>query len=94
MSCERSSALASMSRPSDVAVSGTSRRRLLPTSSSNARASASVVVEGVVAEGVVIEGVDAGSREHADISGNAAVDARVAMASRRVIKDSDNGSSR
>ena len=51
MSCERSSALAPVSRPSDVAVSGSSRRRLLPMSSSNARASASVFVDAAVDDG-------------------------------------------
>ena len=86
MSCERSSALAPVSRPSDVAVSGTSRRRLLPMSSSNARASASVS-----GEAAVVEAVDPGSRLHADISGSVAVDASVAMAWRRVNKESDNG---
>ncbi len=87
-SCERSSALAPVSMPSDVAVSGTSRSRPLPMSSSNALASGAAVGEEVVAAAV-----DAGSRLHADISGKVAVDARVAMASRRVIKESDNGSS-
>lgn len=58
-------------------------------SSSNARASASVVVEDLV-----VEGGDPGSRLHEDISGNVAVHASVAMASRRVNKESGKGHSR
>ena len=54
-------------------------------SSSNARASASVFVDAAVDDG------DAGSRLHADISGNVALHASAAMASRRVNKESDNG---
>jgi hypothetical protein len=57
----------------------------LAIASSNARASASVGVDDAV------EAVDAGSRVHADISGNPAVVASLAMAARRVNKESDNG---
>src|SRR5688500_15411001 len=63
--------------PSDVALSGASRRRLSASWSSNASASASEAPGGGVA----------GSREHPDISGKVIVDASVAIAWRRFIDD-------
>jgi len=54
-------------------------------SSSNARASASVLVDEAGGE------EDAGSRLHADISGEVAVPASATVAWRRVSKESDNG---
>ena len=88
MSCERSSARVPVSRPSEVAVSGASRNRPLPMSSSNARASASVVVAGLA-----LEPDGCGAVLHADISGRVAVDASAAMAWRRVKTESGTGSS-
>src|SRR5467141_1467799 len=63
-----------VSIPNDVAPSGRRRSRLLPASSSNASAPASVVLA---------DGGDAGSRLQADSSGSAAADASAVMASRR-----------
>ena len=100
MSCERSSARAPVSRPSEVADSGISRRSLSPISSSNARAAASLCADGCAedfaadcAEDAAVEPVAPGSRLHADMSGSVAVDASVAMAWRRVNKGFDNGGS-
>jgi hypothetical protein len=98
MSRERSSALAPVSSPSDVAASGIRRKSLSPISSSNARAAASLCaeaapVEDAAVEDAAVEAVDPGSRLQADISGSVAVDASVAMAWRRVNKESNNGSS-
>jgi nicotinic acid phosphoribosyltransferase len=78
-----------VSIPSDVAVSGTSRSRLSPISSSNARAAVSPFVDGVeVEDDVDVEA--AGSRAHALMSGTVVLYASAAMASRRVNKESDN----
>ncbi len=67
-----------------MAVSGTTRSRLLPMSSSKALASASVFVDLGVDDGD-------GSREQADIRGTVVPHASAAMTSRRVNKKSDNG---
>jgi hypothetical protein len=64
--------------PSEVACSGKRLRRLFPTLSRSARASASFVFIGVVA------GSEARPRLHADTSGRAAADASAANSSRRV----------
>ena len=82
MSCERSSALAPVSRPSDVADSGISRKSLSPMSSSSARAAASPCADDAAFDvaAVDVEAVEPGSRLQADISGSVAVDASVAMA--------------
>jgi hypothetical protein len=65
-----------------------SRKSLSPMSSSSARAAASSGVEDAAVEDAAVEAVDPGSRLHADISGSVAVDASVAMAWRRVNKES------
>ena len=86
MSCERSSALAPVSRPSDVAASGIRRKSLLPMSSSKVRAAASPDAEDAAGDPVA-----PGSRLHADMSGRVAAAANLAMAWRRVNKESKSG---
>ena len=78
-SCDRSAALAPVSMPRDVALSGKRRRRFSASSSSSASASRSVVV-GVIA---------VRSPAHADSNGSAAKDVSAATASRRLINESD-----
>ena len=72
-SWDRSAALAPVSMPSDVALSGERRSRLSATPSSSASASASVAAVGAL-------------RVHPFISGSAAADTSAAIASRRPSK--------
>src|SRR5258705_5651167 len=78
-SFERSAASASVSIPSDVALSGKCSRKFSPISSSIFNASASVFLAAAAGAGV-------GSPVHPCSSGKVAVQARDAMASRRFIK--------